>query len=368
MDELIRRDPNADDLTSFVTGKDESIGIVNAGKVAEHSFTDIFSAEGARAIAGAAAVRDWKLIDTLTEQLDAGKKSDVLFSQAYKGTRKSPSAIVLAHIARLYGVAEPWTVAMGDLWQKLRLASQEFWRGSWESALESLLSQSQSILEDQGGCVDHLKEYQITEARYENEMWKLQTTKGQLQAQRLLIAQSPWEAGFWLPRPMWPQKLLAATNKTKPTSVVVLADRRLPTEQTLTLPDRSLIPAEDTQVLIDKDAIYFQATLEYELTLRAPDVVKAVKRLRRSRKKFLAVYPDISLEGDHIALLPVAWSPPLSLHDRRLLNRLNFDKMMMSHLAFCGETYGDSVCGDENLKNSIQSATKALLNEKDAKK
>ena len=99
-----------------------------------------------------------------------------------------------------------------------------------------------------------------------------------------------------------------------------------------------------------------QATLNFELTLSAPEVVKAVKRLRRARKKLLAAVPELKVDGDHIALLPVAWGQPLAPNERKVMAKLADFKFQAKHLLFCGDAYGPHLEGDKNI---IDSALKA---------
>ena len=103
-----------------------------------------------------------------------------------------------------------------------------------------------------------------------------------------------------------------------------------------------------------------QATLNFELTLSAPDVVKAVKRLRRARKKLLAAVPDLKTEGDHIALLPVAWSQPLAPNERKIMAKLGDYNFQKKHLAFCGDAYGPHLEGDKNIIGSAMKACDVL--------
>ena len=73
--------------------------------------------------------------------------------------------------------------------------------------------------------------------------------------------------------------------KAKPSSAVVISESivQAPKED---IPDVILVPAESCQIITNqKDSLCFQATLNYELTVQAPAVVKAIKRLKRAQEK-----------------------------------------------------------------------------------
>jgi glycine/D-amino acid oxidase-like deaminating enzyme len=354
-DQRLKCCPGSDDLSAFKIKDDSRFGVLSAGKVTETSIATVFNEKGGvRDIGGAAAQRDWGRVGALMDTVTNEKKADLPISQVFSGTRKSPSAIVLAHLARIWGVADLWTVSASTLKDKVEEFESSIICGHWEQALEALLSSYES-----SGRVDVHLESRISDAQLEDDVWQLKTTTGRLSAKRLVIAQSPWEASLWLPRPLWPAKLIGLVNRVKPTSSVVLVGKRQITDN-LELAERILIPAENIQVLVDPQAVCFQATIPYELTLQAPEVVKAIKRLRRGRKKLLASFNGLDLEGEHIALQPVGWGAPLSTSDRKLMKRFKLADCQSKQLSFCGDMYGDSVQGDQNIISSISAVSEAL--------
>jgi glycine/D-amino acid oxidase-like deaminating enzyme len=354
-DHSLKQCTDNEGLSAFTTKKDSRFGVISAGKMSETSIDKVFTDNGGvRAIGGAAAQRDWALVSALMEAAKNEKKADLPVSQVFSGTRKSPAAIVLAHLARFWGVSDLWTVSVSTLKAKAEEFDASTICGHWEQALEALMTTYQS---SERAHV-HLASL-ISDARLEGDIWHLKTTTGNLSAKRLLVAQSPWEASLWLPRPHWPSKLIGLINRVKPTSTVVLVGKRQDNEQ-FELPERLLIPAENVQVLVDPQAICFQATIPYELRLQAPEVVKAIKRLKRGRKKLLASFDGLSLEGEHIALQPVGWGAPLGTSDRKLMKRFKLAECQNMHLGFCGDMYGDSVQGDQNIMASISTVVDAL--------
>ncbi len=199
---------------------------------------------------------------------------------------------------------------------------------------------------------------QIMSAHFKEKEWHLATTQGEILGQRLVVAQNPWDASHWLGKDLWPSRLLNVSSKTKPVSMVILSLMR--TSGADSLPETLLIPAEEVQVIADKKQICFQATLNYELTVQAPAVVKAVKRLKRAHKKLEQVYPDLQISGEHIALIPVAWAQAVTPSELRWNDKLEGSQYQKPHLAFCGDAYGAEFDCDLNLLGSLKALLEAM--------
>ena len=97
------------------------------------------------------------------------------------------------------------------------------------------------------------------------------------------------------------------------------------------------------------------------MSLVAPDVVKAVKRLKRSHRKLLAAVPEIKTGIEHLSLVPVSWAQSPHNNERKHLDKLKMTSIQKSHLAFCGDAYGQSLDGDANLIDSVISSSEAAL-------
>ena len=122
-----------------------------------------------------------------------------------------------------------------------------------------------------------------------------------------------------------------------------------------------MIPAEGVQaVRSSPDEITFQATIDYEISVQAPEVVKAVKRLKRARKKLLTARAGCMSENERIALVPVAWGQSAAVSEAKLLQRMAKSHISSANLAFCGDCYGASYIGDENVIKSVVSATNII--------
>lgn len=355
LDQALKTNPDADDLPRFVRGQRRRLGVLSAGNISEVELEQSLSKNAGRAIAGAAAARDWTLVDELLARVQEGKRTDQALGQSWGGTRKSPSAIALEHLARLWGIPDMWQVSNEVLVQRAQEFQDCVMIGDWDKALTAILSRA-----SEAGSLESFFEARILGAEYQDGIWSLATTKGEIKGHRLVVAQNPWDALLWLPKNLWPSRLVAIPSKSKPASAVLLSEV-ITTPSEKDMPEVILVPAENVQVIIEAGrSVCFQATLNYELTLQAPDVVKAVKRLRRARRRLLSSFPDLQLEGDHLALVPVAWSQPLAPSERRSMEKLEMEREQAEHLVFCGDAYGPSIFAEQNLMNSVRSACETL--------
>ncbi len=331
----------------------ERAGVMTAQKISDFPFSQISAAEMARGLGGAAAARDWapveELFSTVLTDADAPEQA---FSQVWKGDRKSAALVVLEHLGRLWGFPE-LNSAPG---RSLIARAQQFRRGQWAAPWDQLF---QRCLEACGEQLTVACGSQIMAARYEAKMWTVASTRGSFQAQRLLVAQSPWEAIAWLPKDFWPNSLLNLSSKAKAVSLLVLSDIvSAPCSQ---LPEVLLIPAEDVQVISQGQQIVYQATLNFELTVQAPAVVKAVKRLKRAKKKLHAALPELGplSDTDHIALLPVGWAHAASPQEQRWFDKVDAQAIQKPHLGYCGDSYGGEADSDRNLMASVEALRRA---------
>lgn len=332
----------------------KNVGVLIGQKMQTVDFAQLTQAEMARAIAGAAAVREWPVLDKLLQAHESGKlEVDQAFSQAWPGDRKSAALVPLEQISHLWGLPELGTSSVRPFLSQLQKARRGMWTGRWDHLFEDMLARlrAENRL--------HLETAaQIMAGRYEDKAWTLSTTKGSFTGKRLLVAQSPWEAVLWLNKDLWPARLLNIAGKTKPVSVVVLSEKTA----TTTLPDVTLIVAEDVQAYCLDGQICYQAPLNYELTVQAPAVVKAVKRLKRAKKKLEQACPELGSESEgHLALLPVAWTHTIHPPEQKWFEKIDAAHVQKKHLAFAGDAIGGESDGDRNLMQSVGDACAALV-------
>ncbi len=352
--QTLREDPEAEDLPTYVTNTEARVGVLSGGKVREIPMREFFSKKGARLIGGLAAGRDWEKVEALVRESSKEEYEDSPLSQVWAGNRKSPAAVVLEHMGRCLGIPDVWSAGVTALGRRAGRLSGTLRAGRWEKALDSML-RSPAL----AGRVTLQTDCMIVDAKFNNGVWHLDTEKGVVQARYLVVAQSPWEAIMWLPKDQWPTRVLNVALKSKPVSIVVVSDTWAGDMQ---LPEVIIIPSENVQAVVDNQAheISFQATIDYELSLQAPDVVKAVKRLHRARRKLIAHYPGMTTKGDRLALVPVGWAQSPCHRDKRYVAKWSASDLKSDALAFCGDAYGSSYDGDENCTKSILTACEAV--------
>ncbi len=343
------------DLHSFKVRRQQRLGILQAGKVKEMPWRNALTEEGARVIAGAAAARDWSTVEKLWEHQDQESKAAAqALSQTFAGNKRSPSAVVVENISHLWGVPDPWSMQTSAFLNLAQSAQSEPWIGDWQDAINFMISplQEKNLTVKTNCPIAHID---FDESQ---ELWRIKSESGQFCAPKLIIAAPPWEAFAWLPRSYWPGELAALATKTKPASVVVLSEVIVSCDEDL--PDSVLVTAEDVQVQISGSEISYQATLDFELTMQAPDVVKAIRRLKRARAKLCKAYPTLRCEHDHLALVPVGWSQLVTPHDIRYAEKLDGYKFQSARLMFCGDAYGPNLNFDKNVLGSVTSVFDAM--------
>lgn len=349
--QAIKHDPEADDLPTIISGKQSKTAVLMGNKFSEVDTKNLCSDKGAKALGGLAAQRQWNEVQKL---FDAEDRFDKPFSEVWKSPRKSPATMVLETYAQAFGITNIWEASPGAIAERSSFYTSEPYTGDWSPALKALTQK----LED-SGQLSIRTNARIINADHDNNEWHVQTAQGHFFGERLIVAQAPWIASQWLPKKLWPTQLLTVVSKTKPVSLVTLSCPVL-SGSTTELAQFIIIPSESVQATISPKEIVFQATIDYELSLQAPDVVKAVKRLKRALKKLLTAAPEIKTGIERVALVPVGWAQTPSIMERKHLDRLKIDAVQDRHLAFCGDAYGKSLNGDDNLIESVISASEAI--------
>lgn len=327
----------------------KTVGVMIGQKIQELPFDKLTTVEMAKAIAGGAATKDWAAVETVL----SGEKSEEAFTQLWKGERKSAALVPLEQLAHYWGVPELAGASIRPLQSGFQDARKGLWTGRWDLLFEELISNLR--FENRLKIVTRA---QVMAAKFEDKVWTVSSTNGTFQSPRMLVAQSPWEAILWLPKDLWPSRLINIASKTKPVSLVMLSELN-PFEG---LPDLLFVTAEDVQVLALPGQICFQAPLNYELTVQAPAVGKTIKRLKRARKKLAQIYPEMGAEGaEHLGLLSVGWTHSIHPPEYKWFEKLDANHVQKKHLGFAGDSIGAEGSGDLNLMTSVRDACAALL-------
>lgn len=351
--QALKQDPEADDLPSLMNTRLSRTAILMGNRLTSVDAADLSNERGARALGGLAASRQWGDVKTLFESED---RFDHTFAEKWKAPRKSPATMVLETYAQAYGITNIWDSTPGGIAERASTLTSQMYGGNWQSAIDAL---TKPYIE-RGQLAVHLNARVIDATYTTDKTWELDTAQGDFSAKSIVVAQPPWTASQWLPKNLWPSSLAAIVSKTKPVSSVTLS---CPIESgdTSEIPQLIFIPAENAQATVTAKEIVFQATIDFEMSVVAPDVVKAVKRLKRAHKKFLAAVPEIKTGIEHVALVPVSWAQTPHNSERKHLDKLKMNAVQQPHLCFCGDAYGQSLDGDANLIESVISTSEAIL-------
>ena len=374
--QTLKADPEGPDLATLVERRQSRMGVLSGQKISEASISGWFTAQGARALGGLSAAKGWGEVEEICRQgavraepeeeddgatgddddskprtrgaeTKGGDQKSQSFAHQWKSTRKVPAAIVLEHFANALGIPDVWGSSPTALAERAAFHSGRLFCGPFDPGFDALMHCPWFAR-----AVTVVTQSRIVGASVENNVWTIQAEGTSYTGNMLVVAQPPWQAMAWLPKALWPAQVLQVANKTKPVSVVVLTEKVLIPD--LELPDVTIVPSEHVQMIRNStDEVCFQATIDYEMSLQAPAVVKAVKALKRARKKLLQLHPGLVSETGHIALQPIAWAQSPAQSDRKWLERLSKKPPIGKCLAFVGDAYGESYDGDVNIVTSL---------------
>lgn len=330
---------------------------LSGSKLSEYGCADVLRVEGAKKIAGRNAGKEFAQLEDLYTKFESdeeGSFKDDRMLKLLKLKRKSAGGVALETQAVAAGIPDVWSASLACVHGKMQAHSQGLFKGRWDEFCEDMLDVLSA-----DGKTDVFRKCHIVRATKEDGRYVFKTEKGELTASELVVAQNPWSAIRWLDKELFPVDLLNIVLKSKPVSLVTLTTLK---KDTSLLPDLSIIAAEKCTAFAYQNAVTFQATIDYEMSLAAPEVVKAVKRLRRSRQRATQFFEGLELEGEFVALLPCAWPVPTGFSDLKLVDKLGRKEMLIDGKpVFCGDTYGRSFDGDENILSSVPNVVDAIV-------
>jgi glycine/D-amino acid oxidase-like deaminating enzyme len=356
--QTLKLNPEAPDLLDLAPRREERMGILAANEISEFAASEFFGLPAVKALGGMAAVREWKEHESYFSRLIDGDASETAIGQSFPAPKKGAIAAVLEAWSGYLGIADLWHAAGPALIARANAAASRRHLADWEKILAQLVSPSASD-DAPKGTIETALGGTLLGANFENDQWTIKTDTGTIHSRALLVAMPPWSAITWLPKTLWPQAPLQMTLRMRPVTAVVLSETAT---KPLDLPETLFVPAEGVQILSHPETreITFQATLDYEMSLQAPNVVKAVRSLKRARKRLTQIFPESLSEGDHLAIIPGAWTQSTAQADRKMVERMGKGDYQDAHLAFCGDAYGPSWDGDANLTRSVLEATQKI--------
>ncbi len=350
--QALKSDPEAEDLPALMNTRISRAAILMGNKLTSVDAADLCNERGARALGGLAASRQWSDVKSI---LEAENLDDSTFAEKWKSPRKSPAPMVLETYAQAFGITNIWDASISAIAERASTITSQLYAGDWQAAIDATVKP----LVNNNTLQIELKA-RIIDAEYSKESgWSVDTAQGTFTAPTLIVAQPPWTASQWLPKTLWPSTLATIVSKTKPVSTVVLSCPLTEGDITET-PQLIFIPAEGVHVHVSPTELVFNATIDYEMSVVAPDVVKAVKRLKRAHRKLLAALPTLKTGVEHVALVPVSWAQTPLSSERRHIDKIKMKAVQTKHLGFCGDAYGHAFDGDHNIVESISSACEAI--------
>jgi len=307
-------------------------------------------------LGGNTAVEDYTQYAEYFDAFSSESISSPLLIQFSKNIQKSSLQKILPMLSPLFGTLNPLHQSYSVFQKRLRaLCSKKYMIANWQKMIENLF---------QGDLSAHVifNIYAI-KAEDREDLWVISTNKGEFKTKRLIVAQSPWQASYWLQRKYWPLPLLKVLHKVSPLSAVCLSipinlEKKEPT-------DPILIPSEHTLAIFSLYSVKFYKYIGFEQSLQAPLVIKALKSLKRAARRLLfklEISEDFSHKY-HTALLPVAESFSWKKGESRYLEQLAQPRRFQTpRLSFVGDAYGHYELLEQNVIHSALEATVDLNN------
>jgi hypothetical protein len=301
----------------------------------------MFRVSGVKAMGGRNAGKEWEDTEPL---LFADSKKDPFesISKALELKRSGASGTILTEIAKASGIPDVWSAPLELLKHKASNPCRIY--GYFDDLLDDTV---ELLANDQ--LISLARQCRLVDLKKEGDLWVLQTEQGPITTKDVVIAHNPWAAASTIARDITPVAVSNIALKAKPVSIVALSTQIV--GGTLDL-DFIMIASEEARAIKHGNVLTFQATIDYEMSLDAPEVVKAVKRLKRAAKKLSQYFDGLELAGEFIGLIPEAWAQPTNSSDHKFIQ-----KMKSSHgsgLFFVGDAYGPSYDGDLNIISSAE--------------
>jgi len=347
VNQTLRQDPDHPDLETFVSlPPAEEIGFLCGSELHLIPREKLLTESMLKLLAGPQVARQWP------ELQEWWTRQPVLSSEGEATTKKKPNEKIRSHQAlsvlfQLADSAHIWNFGP-EVWQDRAqaLASGSI-RGNWMPALSQLR-----------GDIPLQLNTHVLSAKREHGHWKITTPQETIESRWLVVAQPPWSALDWLDRNEIPPAIFQRASKTQPVSTVLLSERLLKKDDRLPL--MVFVPAQATSMLQTQGELTFYTHIDYETSLDALSVVKAIRRLRRAREKVRSQFSDLLCEGEYVALRTINSVAPHRSLERKICEKIQSTGFPESQISFCGEAYGYSSLPDEVLIRSVLAAVESF--------
>ncbi len=328
----------------------------NKGKSTSIPLGDLETEKGVgKLLGGTSYGKAWGQVSPLLKKSEEIKSSFFpVLQKKLKITRKHPLTQMLANLGDFLQIPEILDSPPQVIAERLADATGTKYIGPTRELVQSLLKDF--VEKDQKEFIENTH---IISATYEKPRWILETSRGNFYTKTLVVTDNPWGALNWIDHKELPKEVINLAMKTKPVSAVWL---REPWEEEPPTHPSLFITSEGVHGFFRDRTLFLKKPLDYELSLSAPCVVKAIKSLKRARKK-LGPLPTTSSPKvrEHISLDPFSGCQPLSFLEQRYSQKLDPEAINSPTLLFCGPAYGPSSLGDQNIIQSTLAASQALM-------
>jgi hypothetical protein len=319
-------------------------GLFAQKQISTMQFEDFVAYKGAEIAFGKKTAETWQGL-----YRDAYTNKKAFSTAEKKGVfSKAPMSTLFKMLTEMLEMPNLKIEQNNSIKERRNYFDQIFYKGNYENILVSCIEKIKNITINPATQV-------LSSTRQAGE-WSITTTKEIIKAKKILVAHSSWEALRWLPKHFFPTQLLKMTLHCRPTSSVYLIKKIL--NKNVATPRQSFILSELTKVKNHNDSLYFTKSIDYETTLDSPQVVKAIRQLRRAADKIVNFDSSLQLDNEHIGLCQVQWPQTASFLDSSTKNMFAKNDYISPSLAFCGASYGTSSNPDINFINSLAALSK----------
>jgi glycine/D-amino acid oxidase-like deaminating enzyme len=335
-------------------GSGLTLSLFAGNKLVEIADGQLFSKKVAQKLGGMAAAKGWEEALASLRDLQADDLGKPL-AKAWSLPKKSGPSIVLDMLGPVIGLPDIWVSSAEQVLAKMDQFAAGFFQPDWALILEGLQARLDATHLLMNDC-------RILRAVREDDLWHVETEKGFCTAEHLAVCQNPWDASDWVDDHLIPNPLISYYSKTQAVSLVSLWAERLDKTE-IFAKQMVYVPSEQVELFVDASQLAVHAAIPFEMSMDAPNVVKAIKRLKRGKRKLEQNFPELKFsEMEHLALLPTAWPQSPQALDRRYVKTLTPEKLATNEaLYFCGDAYGPDYDGDLNLLRSVVNACDRIL-------
>ena len=110
--------------------------------------------------------------------------------------------------APVWGVGDLWQMSLSDFVEK----KSSFTNSLYSGRVNELITKLVGTLKEKAE-VKFITSCRVMDAKKTGSVWTIKGTSEVLTAEKLLVAQNPWEAMQWLSKDYWPTRLVQVAAK-----------------------------------------------------------------------------------------------------------------------------------------------------------